>query len=353
MSVLFRLAAPVLHLLDPERAHGLTIRALKWGFAPKARADDARLACQRFGLTFPNPVGIAAGFDKNGEVPDAILRMGCGFAEVGTVTPRPQMGNPKPRLFRLHDDQAVINRMGFNNAGLDALIARLEARRRNPGIVGGNLGANKDSDDRIKDYVTGLSRLYGLVDYFVINISSPNTPGLRGLQDRASLEDLLSRLCATRAALAGEKTPTPLLLKVAPDLDSQAREDIAAIVMAHHLDGMIISNTTIGLRDQLRSKHGNEAGGLSGAPLMPMATEVLADFYRLTGGAIPLIGVGGIASGADAYAKICHGASLLQLYSALTFQGPDLITRIKEDLLSALDRDGFASLDDAIGSALV
>ena len=352
MPNVYRLAAPILRTLDPERAHRLTVFALKLGFGPGTRAPDPEnLAVSLFGLQFPNPIGLAAGFDKNAEVPAAILKMGFGFTEVGTVTPLPQPGNPKPRLFRLTEDQAVINRMGFNNQGLDVVAQRLAQLPPHIGLVGANVGANKNSDNRVTDYVVGVRRLWGRADYFTINVSSPNTPGLRGLQDKAALDELLSEIQTVRLAcrqdIGGDK---PILLKVAPDLEDEAIADIAQLVQAHHIDGLIISNTTIGLRDQLRSSFASEAGGLSGAPLLGLSTDVLAKFYRATNGAVPLVGVGGIASAQDAYLKIKAGASLLQLYSALTFQGPDLIEQIKQGLSQMLARDGFAKVQDAVGS---
>jgi dihydroorotate dehydrogenase len=342
----FTLIRPLIFALEPETAHRLTIRLLKLGLLPqKSGHDDPVLKTQVAGLTFTNPIGLAAGFDKNAEVADAMLGQGFGFVEVGTVTPEPQGGNPRPRLFRLTEDQAVINRMGFNNQGLEAVKARLKARQRRgrPGLVGANAGANKESRDPAQDYVTGLQNLQGLADYFVVNISSPNTPGLRKLQGRAALDDLLSRLDAKPAG-------APLFVKIAPDLTPDERRDIAEVVMAHKIDGLIVSNTTLGERETLLSPHRGESGGLSGKPLFSLSTEVLADFYRLTGGRLPIIGVGGVASGADAYAKIRAGASLVQLYSALVFAGPELVTRIKHDLAARLKADGFTSVTDAVGA---
>jgi len=351
MANLYRLAAPILRALDPERAHGLTILALKWGLGPTAQQHDPEnLAINVLGLQFPNPIGLAAGFDKNAEVPQAMLQMGFGFTEVGTVTPQPQAGNPKPRLFRLVDDQAVINRMGFNNQGLEAAIQRLQALPSKHGIVGANVGANKTSSNRIQDYVVGIRKLWTYADYFTVNVSSPNTPGLRGLQDKESLDELLREVQAVRADCRQEYgTHKPILLKVAPDLEDGAIEDIATLVIDHQIDGLIVSNTTIGRREDLKSPLASETGGLSGVPLFGLSTDVLAKFYRATKGSVPLVGVGGIASADDAYRKIKAGASLLQLYSALTFQGPDMIMRLKEGLSEALVRDGFARLSDAVG----
>ena len=350
MSDWFAPAARLLGCLDPEQAHRLTIWFLRQGLAPASRSEpDPILQSTVFGLTFPNPVGLAAGFDKNAAVPDAMLRLGFGFVEFGSVTPRPQVGNPRPRLFRLAADRAVINRLGFNNAGLQAVVANLARHRDRIGIVGANLGANKDSTDRMQDYVVGLQYLGPLVDYVTINVSSPNTPGLRALQGPQELDELLDRLLAARARLA---KPVPLLLKIAPDLAAADLRDIAEVALRRQLDGLIVSNTTIGHRDRLRSPARGETGGLSGAPLFEPSTAVLADMYRLTQGRIPLIGTGGIGSGADAYAKVRAGASLVQLYTALIYQGPPLLGRIKRDLAARLRADGFRSLSQAVGSAI-
>ena len=307
---------------------------------------DPVLASRHWGLDFPNPLGLAAGFDKNGEVPDAMLGLGFGFTEIGSVTPRPQPGNPQPRLFRLSDDHAVINRMGFNNRGLEAAAARLAARART-GIVGANLGKNKDTEDAASDYVKGVEILGPLADYLVINVSSPNTPGLRALQGRAPLEALIGK---TREAVARLPAPKPLLLKIAPDLTEEDRADIADVALASGLDGLIVTNTTIARPDSLRSASAREAGGLSGAPLFEPSTRLLGEMYKLTGGKIVLVGVGGIGSGEQAYAKIRAGASLLQLYSALIYGGPPLITRINRDLAAFLKRDGFSTLAQAVGA---
>ncbi|MDE1172952.1 MAG: quinone-dependent dihydroorotate dehydrogenase [Parvibaculaceae bacterium] len=342
---LFPLIRPVLTRLDPELAHNLTLGALKTGLGPRARqADPASLAVDVLGLRFANPIGIAAGFDKNGEVPDAMLALGMGFAEVGTVTPRPQAGNPRPRLFRLTQARAVINRFGFNNEGHAALKARLEARRGRGGVVGVNIGANKDASDRIADYEAGIAAFEGLASYFVVNISSPNTPGLRSLQSRGELEVLVGRVLAAR------KGKTPILLKIAPDLNGEELADIAAVALAAPLDGLIVSNTTIARAGLVAGPLAQETGGLSGRPLMTMSTVALREMYRLTLGRLPVIGVGGVSSGADAYAKIRAGASLVQLYTALAFEGPGLVTRIKKDLAALLLADGFASIADAIGA---
>ncbi len=347
IPALATLAQPLLTKLDPELAHTLTIRGLSFfhSFAAITR-DDPRLQIETLGLSFPNPIGLAAGFDKNVQVTEAMLALGFGFVEAGTVTPRPQSGNPKPRIFRLCQDRAVINRLGFNNEGIEAAGKRLTALQDKPGIRGINIGANKDSADRIADYVTGLQQLGPLASYVTVNISSPNTPGLRGLQNKSELDALLTALMAARKNLL--RRP-PLLVKIAPDLDEHACADIASLAITHGIEGLIVSNTTIVRSASLKSAHAGETGGLSGAPLFARSTEVLRTMRRLTQGKITLIGAGGISSGADAYTKIKAGASLVQLYTALTFEGPGLITRIKQELLGLLDRDGLKSIADAIG----
>lgn len=350
MSLLYKAIYPAIRLLDPEMAHTLTIMALQSGLAGLLFNDRGTqspiLRTRVFGLDFPNPVGLAAGFDKHSEIPDAILKLGFGFTEAGTVTPLPQPGNPKPRLFRLAEDRAVINRFGFNSQGLAPFKRRLEKRQASrgkaPGIFGANLGANKESKDRVQDYVTGLETLDGLADYFTINISSPNTPGLRGLQDKSELVDLVDRIKAV-----GVKAP--LLLKIAPDVSDEELEEICQVVVEKKMDGLIISNTTLERPETLKSKHAGEAGGLSGAPLFERSTERLARAYRLTGGKIPLVGVGGISSGREAYSKILAGASLVQLYSAMVFEGPALVQKVKSELELCLRADGFASVSDAVG----
>lgn len=353
MIDLFPIAKPFVHALDPEAAHNVTIKALKLGLTGQIgrASDDKVLATSAFGLSFPNPVGLAAGFDKNAEVITAAHKMGFGFAEAGTVTPKPQDGNPRPRLFRLSADRAVINRFGFNNRGLDYFEDRLKALPETRGIFGANVGANKDSDDRTADYVTGIERLYGLSDYFTVNISSPNTPGLRALQSKAALEELVGRVLEARTAkVAAGARHIPVLVKIAPDLLDADIRDIADIALSSGIDGLIVSNTTIARPDSLMSKDKGEAGGLSGAPLMAPSTEILKAVYNATEGKVPLVGVGGIASGADAYAKIRAGASLVQLYSALVYDGPGLVTKIKRDLTARLRADGFSSVSDAVGA---
>jgi dihydroorotate dehydrogenase len=347
MSGLHDLAAVALRTLDPEDAHRLTIRALALGLGPRAPAPDPILATTVAGLSLPSAVGLAAGFDKNAEAFGPMLAAGFGFVECGTLTPLPQSGNPRPRLFRLSEDQAVINRMGFNNAGLEAFAARL-ARPGRPGPVGANIGANKDSEDRIGDYVTGLKRLWGLADWFTLNISSPNTPGLRALQTRAALEELLGRAAETRDTLLATGA-VPLFLKVAPDLDDAEIEAIVETVLAFGISGIIVANTTIS-RPGLRSPLSGETGGLSGAPLRDLAQSVLGRFSDAAAGRLPLIGVGGIASGADAYVRIRAGASAVQLYSALVYAGPGLAVRLGRDLAARLRADGFRTLTEAVGA---
>ena len=346
MSGLFAVAGPLLRSIDAETAHGLTIATLSKGLNPfRAPVDTPDVPIEVFGLSFANPIGIAAGFDKNADVPDAILAMGFGFAEVGTVTPRPQAGNPRPRLFRLEDDMAVINRMGFNNEGHTAAKRKLQARSAGGGILGVNIGANKDSEDRIADYILGLEQFHDLASYLTINVSSPNTPGLRGLQSRAELEDLIGRLMDKRASLGSK---TPMLLKVAPDLVDEELDDIAAVCLDRQIDGLIVSNTTIS-RPPLNSPNRNEQGGLSGKPLFEMSTVVLAKMYLRTEGKLPLIGVGGIHDGETAWHKVCAGASLVQLYSALVYKGPGLVVDIRRHLARRLKEQGFEALKDAVG----
>ena len=312
---------------------------------PKGGRSDPKRAIRRFGLDFPNPVGLAAGFDKNAEVPSAALDLGgFGFAEFGTVTPQPQPGNPKPRIFRLPDQNAVINRLGFNNAGLEEAAARAARLKRRRGIVGGNIGKNKDQTDAVADYVAGARRLSPLVDYLTVNVSSPNTPGLRALQGRAMLTELLSAVQAAR------QVPVPVLVKIAPDLTKADLEDIVHAANDTKIAGIIVSNTTIDRPASLPPALAAETGGLSGAPLFAPSTEMLRRAYRLTGNAIPLVGVGGISSADDAYAKIRAGASLVQLYTALVYQGPGLVARIKLGLAARLRADGFAALEEAIGA---
>jgi dihydroorotate dehydrogenase len=352
-DLLFKLARPALFCLDPERAHRLSIWALRSGlFGSPAGVgrctDDPILATRVWNIAFPNPVGLAAGYDKDAEVCDAALRLGFGFVEAGTVTPKPQPGNSGRRLFRLTADEAVINRFGFNSGGLAPFVARLARRRDRPGIVGANLGKNRDTA-AAADYVAGIEAVGTLADYVVVNISSPNTPGLRALQARGEIEELLGSVQHFRRSKAAVEPP-PLLVKVSPDLDDGEMRDIAEAALAASVDGLIIGNTTITRPPALKSAARNAQGGLSGRPLFALSTACLAAMYRFTGGRIPIIGCGGIASGADAYAKIRAGASLVQLYSALVFEGPGLVRRIKSELAALLRRDGFGSVADAVGA---
>jgi dihydroorotate dehydrogenase len=347
-------ARPFLRCVDPETGHRMTISALKLGLVRgPSEPDDPILATRVFDIAFPNPIGLAAGFDKDAEVPDAMLALGFGFAEAGTVTPRPQPGNSGKRLFRLDEDEAVINRFGFNSRGLAAFTERLEERKRDgrTGIVGANVGKNRESTDAAADYAAGVEAVAGLADYIVINLSSPNTPGLRALQARTEMEEVVVRVMdARRKAAPDPLKPPPILAKVGPDLGEQELRDIAEVVTKRGVDGLIVGNTTVDRPPTLRSADRNAQGGLSGKPLMPKATACLAAMYRYSGGSIPIIGCGGVASGADAYAKIRAGASLVQLYSAMVFQGPMLVTRIKRELAALLRADGFKSVAEAVGA---
>jgi dihydroorotate dehydrogenase len=348
IHILSSLARPLLNRLDPELAHSLTIQGLGLLRHLSSPAhDDPRLQIQTLGMTFPNPVGLAAGFDKNAAVTQQMLGFGFGFVEAGTVTPRPQSGNPKPRIFRLSQDRGVINRLGFNNEGIAPAKERLQAVQKNFGIRGINIGANKDATDRIADYVTGLRELAPLAHYVTVNISSPNTPGLRGLQNKSELDALLTAVLAARKTLA--RIP-PLLVKIAPDLDEQGCADIAELALAHGIDGLIVSNTTIERPATLRGAHRGETGGLSGAPLFKRSTDVLRTMHRLTKGQLVLIGVGGISSGEEAWTKIRAGASLVQLYTAMAYEGPGIVRRIKKELLHCLTRDGFNTIAEAVGT---
>ncbi len=349
---LYPLTRPLLRCIDPENAHRMTISALKLGLVRRAhRPDDPILATNVFGIPFPNPIGLAAGFDKDAEVPDPMLALGFGFVEAGTVTPQPQPGNSGKRLYRLDEDEAVINRFGFNSRGLAAFAERLAQRKREgrTGIVGANVGKNRDTADAAADYAAGIEALCGVADYLVVNLSSPNTPGLRALQARTEMEDLLIRVIEARRRAARMRLP-PILAKVGPDLGDHELRDIAEVAMKNGIDGLIIGNTTLDRPPHLRSADRNAPGGLSGRPLMTPSTACLSAMYQHIKGAIPIIGCGGIASGADAYAKIKAGASLVQLYSALVFQGPALIGRIKADLAALLRADGFKSVSDAVGA---
>ncbi len=354
MSALAALGARLLRYLPPEVAHVIAVRALAVGLGPTVESTlDPVLNTHAFGLDFPNPVGVAAGFDKDARAPDALLALGFGFAEAGTVTPEPQPGNPKPRMFRLEEDRAVINRLGFNNQGLDAYCARLAARQHKPGIVGANIGANKDSEDRIADYVTGLNHVAGLVSYVTVNVSSPNTPGLRDLQARDALRDLAGRVSDARDALAGFGAgPLPLILKIAPDLADEDIRDAVEVAVEMGFQGLIVSNTTIARPETLKSPNKDQTGGLSGAPLMGPSTDALRIAAYVNKDRLTLIGAGGVSSGETAYAKIRAGASLVQLYTAFGYEGPALIPRINRALADLLKRDGFATIADAVGADL-
>jgi dihydroorotate dehydrogenase len=336
----------VLHGLDPERAHDLTLAALEKTPLPNPAIDDPRLAVRALGLDFPNPVGLAAGFDKDARVPDAMLRLGFGFVEVGSLTPLPQSGNPKPRVFRLPEDQGVVNRLGFNNGGHGAALDRLLKRADRPGIVGINIGANKNTADRAEDYAKGARLFAPLADYLTVNISSPNTPGLRDLQAKTALDDLLARTIAARDETGAQ---TPVLLKIAPDLALGDLDDAVDVALKRGIDGLIVSNTTIARPANLRGAAKTETGGLSGAPLFRRATWMLAHTAQRVDNKVPLIGVGGITSAETALAKIRAGATLIQLYTGLTYHGPGLVTDIKNGLVAALDREKLSSLAQLVG----
>ena len=340
----YALLRPALYLLDAERAHRLALAGIKAFPGGGSARSGGPLASEVAGIAFPNPLGMAAGFDKDAEVADALLGLGFGFAEVGSITPLPQRGNPKPRLFRLAADRAVINRMGFNNAGAEAATLRLTQRAGRPGVVGVNLGANKDSPDRVADYAASARLMAPLASYLAVNVSSPNTPGLRALQDEGALTALLDAVLAARGTQA-----TPVFLKVAPDLEPADIDAIARIALDKGLGALIVANTTVS-RPPLSSVHADEGGGLSGAPLKPLALQRLRDFRTATGGAIPLIGVGGIGSAEDAWERIRAGASLVQLYSAMVYEGPGIARRIVRGLEVLMRRDCFASIAEAVGS---
>lgn len=342
--MLYKIARPILFKADAETAHNLSLAALKMAPIPPSASDNAGLTQRFAGLEFPNPVGLAPGYDKNAEVPVEILRLGFGFTEVGTLTPLPQAGNPRPRLFRLVEDEAVINRMGFNNDGQAAAILRIQNIPKNDriGPLGINIGANKDSADRIQDYAIGVRNMEPLADYLTVNISSPNTPGLRALQDKQALDDLLAQVMAARTF------DKPVFLKVAPDLQPADIDDIVSVALARGIAALIVSNTTIS-RPSLRSRHAGEAGGLSGAPLRDMAQQRLIDFRKASGNALGLIGVGGISSADDAYARIRAGASLVQAYSALVYEGPGLARSINRGLQRLMHRDGFDNIAQVVG----
>lgn len=342
--MVYRLLRPLLFTIDAEQAHGLAIRALQMMPQGRPRPASSSLSTEMAGINFPNPLGMAAGFDKDGKVPDALLGLGFGFAEVGSITPLPQAGNAKPRVFRLVEDRGVINRLGFNNDGAEAAFARLAARKARGGIIGVNIGANKDSTDRVADYAHMARFMAPVASYLTVNISSPNTPGLRALQDESVLADLLDAVMDAHGQPA-----LPVFLKVAPDLEAADVDAIARIAMDKKIGALIISNTTIS-RPPLRSGHAHETGGLSGAPLCIMAHQRLKDFRKASGGALPLIGVGGITTAENAWSRIRAGASLIQLYSAMVFEGPGIAKRILRDLEKLMIRDGFVSIAEAVGT---
>ena len=342
---------PLLRWFDPEDAHRMAMQGLRLLPPIRQRADDPKLAVRAFGLNFPNPIGMAAGFDKSAEVPDALLKLGFGFVEVGSVTPRPQPGNPRPRVFRLERDEGVINRMGFNNDGAHVVLRRLAARAHSGGIIGVNIGANKDSANRVADYVRLIEIFAPVASYFTVNVSSPNTPGLRNLQQADALNELLAKVIDARERVRQNAGDTPVLLKIAPDLTLAELDDVVQIARSRRIDGMIVGNTTLArpssLRDQLRAK---EQGGLSGRPLFRLSTRMVAETYVRTEGAFPLIGVGGIDSGGAALTKMRAGATLIQLYSSLVYKGLGLVDDIKRDLMSTLLRTGRDSLSEIVGA---
>ncbi len=346
-----RLSRPLMRALDPEDAHALTLKALRFlpRFTPEP--DPPELRVRAFGLNFPNPVGLAAGFDKDAVAPDALLRLGFGFVEIGSITPRPQAGNPKPRIFRLVADEAVINRLGFNNGGAALALARLAARANEGGIVGVNIGANRDSADRAEDYVRLIETFAAVASYFTVNVSSPNTPGLRDLQQAAALDDLLGRVIDARDRVRLRAGPTPVLLKIAPDLTLADLDDVVGIARKHRVDGMIVSNTTISRPGSLRARElAGEAGGLSGRPVFKLSTRILAETFVRAEGQFPLIGVGGIDSSATAIAKIKAGATLLQLYTGLIYHGIGLVAEMKAGISAAIKRGNRDSLAAMVGT---
>ena len=342
---------PLLRWFDPEDAHRMAIQGLRLLPPMRAKPDDPKLAVRAFGLNFSNPIGMAAGFDKSAEAPDALLRLGFGFVEIGSVTPRPQVGNPRPRLFRLERDEAVINRMGFNNDGAEVVLRRLASRAHLGGIVGVNVGANKDSPDRVADYVKLIETFAPVASYFTVNVSSPNTPGLRNLQQSAALDDLLAKVIDARERVRKNSGDSPVLLKIAPDLSLTELDDVVHIARSRRIDGMIVANTTLARPASLReTNRAGEQGGLSGRPLLRLSTRMVAETYVRAEGAFPLIGVGGIDSGGAALTRIRAGASLIQLYSSLIYKGLGLVENIKNDLSSTLLRTGRDSLSEIVGA---
>jgi len=351
IGLIDRLSRPFMRAFDPEDAHTLAIKALRFVPLPRPSPEPPELAVRAFGLNFPNPVGLAAGFDKNALAPDAMLRLGFGFVEVGTVTPRPQAGNARPRVFRLEADEGVINRLGFNNDGSAAVLARLAARAEAGGIVGVNIGANRDTADRAGDYVRLIETFAPVASYFTVNVSSPNTPGLRDLQQASALDELLARVIEARERVRPLAGPTPVLLKIAPDLTLPDLDDVVGVARKHRVDGMIVGNTTISRPGSLRERDkAREAGGLSGKPLFKLSTRMLAETFVRAEGAFPLVGAGGIDSGATAIAKIKAGATLIQLYSGLVYRGIGAVSQIKTELLAATKRGPRSSLAAMVGS---
>uniref|UniRef100_K3WLG9 Dihydroorotate dehydrogenase (quinone), mitochondrial n=1 Tax=Globisporangium ultimum (strain ATCC 200006 / CBS 805.95 / DAOM BR144) TaxID=431595 RepID=K3WLG9_GLOUD len=353
---------PLVRLFDPETAHVIAVKSAALGLIPRDHGTDSLvLSVKAFGQEFPNPLGMAAGFDKNAEAIEGLLDIGFGFVEIGSVTPKPQPGNPKPRVFRLTEDRGVINRYGFNSSGMDAVAKSLESyvttrelskRFHRSGVLGVNLGKNKTTEDAAADYVEGVYTLGKYADYLVVNVSSPNTPGLRSLQGKQQLQELLTRVLDARKNVeAKENRKIPLLVKIAPDLTEDDKKDIADVAVELNLDGLIVSNTTLSRPDTLKSSHKIETGGLSGAPVRDLSTQVLSDMYKLTNGMIPLIGVGGVSSGKDAYEKICAGATLVQMYSCMVYDGPTAVPRAKQELEALLLADGYKNVVDAIGAA--
>lgn len=347
----YPLIKPFLFLLDPENAHNLTIKMLGLGLGPQlAGGDDPILKTNLFGLSFDNPIGLAAGLDKQATAMDGFLGFGFGTIELGTVTPKPQIGNPRPRMFRDAKTKSLLNRFGFNSVGMDVFAERMAAWRAKPhrgqAPIAINIGKNKETTDDAVDYVAGMKKLASLADYVVVNISSPNTPGLRALQGRQRLADLLNKVCVARDETAPGK---PVLVKIAPDLSEEELTDIAAVVLESKVQGVIITNTTLSRSEALPADMAKEAGGISGAPLFDLSTRVLSSFYRLTEGKIPLVGCGGVSNGAEAYAKIRAGASMVQVYTALIFEGPLVVCKMKRELAALLKRDGFKSVAEAVG----
>lgn len=354
-KLLFTIAKPFLHRMDPETAHRMTLRSLKSGVLPcPTKIHDPKLKVTLWNRVFPNPLGLAAGFDKNAEVVGQMLKMGFGFVEAGTVTPRPQDGNPRPRVFRDPDHEAVINRMGFPNEGVEAFLKNiekfLEAKPRPAGVVGINIGMNKGQADPAKDYCALVRALGSYADYMTVNISSPNTPGLRNLQARENLVPLLERIMEERAKTCGKSNAPPLLVKLAPDLTDTQMEDVARTLLEAGVDGVILGNTTLDRPDYLPANFYEQQGGLSGRPLTDKSTEIIRKFYKLTSGKLPIIGAGGVSSAQDAYDKIRAGASLVQVYTALVFQGPDLVTDILQGLSALLEKDGLDHISKAVGA---